>query len=315
MNPKKTKGKTVTNIGASVRARLLNIARKSNRDYNRILIQYAQERLLYRFSISRYRDNFILKGALLFLTYDMPQHRPTKDIDFLGKAVKNDLAEIKKVMKEVAAIKVDDGVIFDPATVEVEKIAEQAEYVGTRVSLQSAIGGAKNVMQIDIGFGDTIVAGPLDIDFPTMLDYPAPHIKVYSLESAIAEKFEAIVRLNIVTSRMKDFYDIIYLSQHNSFKAEILHEAISQTFETRNTPIADRKIVWGTTFKKDESKKKQWNAFHTTNKLDRIGTWSEGIALIEQFLEPLISASTNKAVSLFTWNKSTRKWEWERKSL
>ncbi len=92
MSAKQTKGKTVTNVGASVRARLLNIAQKSNRDYNHILIQYAQERLLYRFSISHYRDNFILKGALLFLTYDMPHHRPTKDIEYLAQAVKNDLA-------------------------------------------------------------------------------------------------------------------------------------------------------------------------------------------------------------------------------
>jgi predicted nucleotidyltransferase component of viral defense system len=288
VSPKRTKNKTLTNIGASVRARLLNIAKKSKRDYNRILVQYAQERLLYRFSVSTYRDNFILKGALLFLTYDMPQHRPTKDIDFLGKAVKNDLAEIKKVMKEVASIKVDDGVIFDPATVEVEQIAEQAEYVGIRVSLQSVIGGAKNVMQVDIGFGDTIVAGPLEIEFPTMLDYPAPHIKVYSLESAIAEKFEAIVRLNIVTSRMKDFYDIIYLSQHNSFKADILLEAMKQTFETRNTPIVDRKIIWSTTFKKDESKERQWNAFHTTNKLDLLGTWIDSVEMTERFLEPIL---------------------------
>jgi predicted nucleotidyltransferase component of viral defense system len=245
----------------------------------------------------------------------MPQHRPTKDIDFLAKAVKNDLAEIKKVMKEVVSIKVDDGVTFDPATVEVEQIAEQAEYVGTRVSLQSVIGGAKNVMQIDIGFGDTIVAGPLDIEFPTMLDYPAPHIKVYSLESAIAEKFEAIVRLNVVTSRMKDFYDIIYLSRHNSFKAEVLLNAIQQTFETRNTPLADRKIIWSRTYKKGEAHEKQWNAFHTTNKLDLVGTWPESIGMIEQFLEPLISAKTNEAVSRFTWIQEKGKWEWERKSL
>ena len=309
MSPKQTKGKTVTNIGASVRARLLNIARKSNRDYNRILIQYAQERLLYRFSISRYRDNFILKGALLFLTYDMPHHRPTKDIDFLGHAVKNELADIKKVMKEVTAIKVDDGVTFDPSTVVVERIAEQAEYVGTRVTVQSSIGGARNVMQIDIGFGDKIVAGPLDIEFPTMLDYPAPHIKVYSLESAMAEKFEAIVRLNVVTSRMKDFYDLVYLAQHHTFKADILTEAIKLTFETRGTPLADRKIIWSSAFKKDESREKQWNAFHTTNKLSKVGTLEDIVGMLEIFLEPVIVAKLeNKTVKL-TWNRKTKNWE------
>lgn len=288
MNPK-TKGKTVANVGASVRARLLNIAKKSNRDYNRILVQYTQERLLYRFSVSRFRDNFILKGALLFLTYDMPQHRPTKDIDFLGRAVKNDLTDIEKVMKEIVAIKVDDGVMFDPSTVVVEQIAEQAEYVGMRVSVHSSIGDARIAMQIDIGFGDKIVAGPLDIDFPVMLDYPAPHIKIYSLESAIAEKFQAIVRFNVATSRMKDFYDLVYLVQHHTFKADILAEAINLTFETRGTPLKDRTSIWSSAFKKDEAKEKQWNAFHKTNKLRLAGTWKECVGMIEGFLEPIIA--------------------------
>jgi len=153
----------------------------------------------------------------------MPQARPAKDIDFLGLGVKNDVDEIKRVIQEVIAIKINDGVIFDPSSVRVRQIAEQAEYIGTRVSAQSSIGGARNVMQIDIGFGDKIVSGPLDIEYPTILDYPAAHIKVYSLESAIAEKFEAIVRFNVATSRMKDFYDIIYLSKHTTFKADTPH--------------------------------------------------------------------------------------------
>jgi len=297
-------------MGASVRARLLNIARKSNRDYNRILIQYAQERLLYRFSISRYRDNFILKGALLFLTYDMPHHRPTKDIDFLCQAIKNDLTDIEKVMKEIAAITVDDGVTFDPSTVVVERIAEQAEYIGTRVSVQSSIGGVRNIMQIDIGFGDKIVAGPLDIEFPVMLDYPAPHIKVYSLESAIAEKFEAIVRLNVVTSRMKDFYDLVYLAQHHIFTADILSEAIKTTFETRGTPLADRRVIWSNEYKSDTQREKQWNAFHKTNKLSKVGTIEDIIEMLEKFLEPILVDHKQYSEWLpdqFKWQKQHKK--------
>jgi predicted nucleotidyltransferase component of viral defense system len=309
LSPKQIKGKTVTNIGASVRARLLNIARNSRRDYNRILVQYVQERLLYRFSISRYRDNFILKGALLFITYDMPQARPTKDIDFLGLGVKNDVDEIKRMIQEVTAIKIDDGVIFYPSSVRVRQIAEQAEYIGTRVSVQSSIGGARNIMQIDIGFGDKIIAGPIDIEYPTMLDYPAPRIKIYSLESAIAEKFEAIVRLNVATSRMKDFYDIIYLSKHNSFKAATLFEAIKITFETRNTPISDCKLIWSDDYKKDYKQEKQWTAFHTTNKLDIVGTWTESIGIMEQFLAPVIDMNVTNKAKKYIWNQNTRKWE------
>lgn len=309
MSPKKSKAKVVRNIGASIRARLMNIARESKRDYNRILIQYSQERLLYRFSISRYRNNFILKGALLFLTYDMPQYRPTKDIDFLGQAIKNDVDEIRKIIQEVAAIKVDDGIMFDPSSITIEQIVEQAEYAGIRVSVRASIGTAKIVMQVDIGFGDKIVAGPLDIEFPTILDFPAPHIKVYSLESAIAEKFEAIVRLNVVTSRMKDFYDIIYLSQHNSFKAEVLFKAITLTFETRGTPLSDCKIIWSDAFKKANAREKQWNAFHGTNKLELAGTWAESVEMIERFINPMMASETGNNLRNLTWNTKKEKWE------
>lgn len=288
MSPKRTEVEAVTNIGASVRARLLNIARKSDRDYNRILVQYAQERLLYRLSISRYRENFVLKGALLFLIYDMPHHRPTKDIDLLGEAIDSDVAVMREMVKEVTAIMVNDGVMFDPATIVVRRIAEQAEYGGTRISLHSFVGDARIVLQIDVGFGDKIVEGPLEVEYPVLLDYPAPHIKVYSLESAIAEKFEAIVRLNVVTSRMKDFYDIVYLAQHHIFKSGVLAEAVEVTFENRGTPLADRRIIWSDEFKNDDQREKQWNAFHTTNKLSKVGSIADIVEMLKAFLEPIL---------------------------
>jgi predicted nucleotidyltransferase component of viral defense system len=283
------KNKPVTNIGASVRAQLLNIARKSGQDYNRVLIRYAQERLLYRFSVSHYRTNFILKGALLFLTYDMPDHRPTKDIDFLGHGVTNEIDGIKSVIEEVTAIVVEDGVTFDHSTIVVESIAEQTAYGGLRVSIRCSVGGARNVLQVDVGFGDRITAGPLDVDFPTMLDFPAPHIRAYSLESAIAEKFEAIVRLNIATSRMKDFYDLVHLAQHQILGAATLVEAIRLTFGTRGTPLPDRGMIFSDSFKSDDTKETQWTAFHRTNKLTPIGSFKDAIGLIEQFLEPILA--------------------------
>ena len=233
MSPESKKDRTVTNIGASVRARLLNIARRSGQDYNRALIRYAQERLLFRLSVSPFRDNFILKGALLFLSYDMPDLRPTKDIDFLCSGVMNDVDGIKSMLDEVASIKSDDGVSYYANTIAIEPIAEESEYGGLRVTLECSVGGARNVLQIDIGFGDKIVAGPVDIDYPVLLDFPAPRIRVYSLESAIAEKFEAIVRFNIVTSRMKDFYDLAYVARHHKIRADALSEALAITFTTR----------------------------------------------------------------------------------
>jgi predicted nucleotidyltransferase component of viral defense system len=299
------KNKPVTNIGASVRAQLLNIARKSGQDYNRVLIRYAQERLLYRFSVSDYRTNFILKGALLFLTYDMPDHRPTKDIDFLGHGVTNEIEGIKSVIEEVTAIVVEDGVTFDHSTIVVEPIAEQTEYGGLRVSMQSSVGGARNVLQVDVGFGDRITAGPIDVDFPTMLDFPAPHISVYSLESAIAEKFEAIVRLNIATSRMKDFYDLVHLAKHQTLGAGTLAEAIQLTFSTRATPIPDREMIFSDSFKHDNTKETQWTAFHRTNKLTPVGSFRHAIGLIEQFLGPILVDPT-----LYSrWQPDMFKWQ------
>ena len=282
------KNKPVTNIGASVRAQLLNIARKSGQDYNRVLIRYAQERLLYRFSVSDYRTNFILKGALLFLTYDMPDHRPTKDIDFLGHGVTNEIEGIKSVIEEVTAIVVEDGVTFDHSTIVVETIAEQTEYGGLRVSMQCSVGGARNVLQVDVGFGDRIIAGPLDVDFPTMLDFPAPHLSVYSLESAIAEKFEAIMRLDIATSRMKDFYDLVHLAKHQALGAGTLAEAIRLTFSTRGTPLPEREMIFSDSLRYDNTKETQWIAFHRTNKLTPVGSFRDAIGLIEQFLGPIL---------------------------
>ena len=299
------KNKPVTNVGASVRAQLLNIARKSGQDYNRVLIRYAQERLLYRFSVSHYRTNFILKGALLFLTYDIPDHRPTKDIDFLGHGVTNEINGIKSVIEEVTAIVVEDGVTFDHSTIVVEPIAEQTECGGLRVSIRCSVGGARNVLQVDVGFGDRITAGPLDVDFPTMLDFPAPHISVYSLESAIAEKFEAIVRLNIATSRMKDFYDLVHLAKHQALGAGTLAEAIRLTFSTRGTPLPDRQMFFSDSFKSDNTKERQWIAFHTTNKLKPVGSFREALRMIEDFLGPILVDPE----SLSHWRPDQFRWQ------
>jgi len=305
MSPTKKRERHHANLGASVRARLLNIARQSGREYNRVLIRYAQERLLYRFAKSRYRENFILKGALLFLTYQMPDFRPTKDIDFLGKGINNDVGVMKSVMEEVAAIAVEDGVTFDSSSIAVEPIAERAEYGGLRVSIRCSVGGARNVLQVDVGFGDKITAGPVDVEFPVMLDFPAPYIKVYSLESAIAEKFEAIVRLNIVTSRMKDFYDLVHLARHQTFSADVLAEAIKLTFATRGTPLGDRRMIFGDPFMNDHSKAEQWSAFHITNRLASIRSFREAIALIEQFLEPILANPT----PYLSWEPDLCKWQ------
>lgn len=240
----------------------------------------------------------------------MPDHRPTKDIDFLGHGVTNEIDGIKSVIEEVTAIVVEDGVTFDHSTIVVEPIAEQTEYGGLRVSIRCSVGGARNVLQVDVGFGDRITAGPLDVDFPTMLDFPAPHISVYSLESAIAEKFEAIVRLNIATSRMKDFYDLVHLAKHQALGAGTLAEAIRLTFSTRGTPLPDREMIFSDSFKSDNTKETQWTAFHRTNKLTPVGSFRDAIGLIEQFLGPILvdpKPYSRWQPDLFRWQMRERK--------
>ena len=175
------------------------------------MLQYFQERFLYRLSVSPYREHFILKGALLFFLYDAHRLRPTKDIDLLGRAQSNDLKNIREVVQQIAQIEVPDGVVFTKESTTVEIIKESEEYSGVRVKIEAKLTSARQTLQIDIGFGDRIVPGPVEIEFPVILDQPAPRIKGYSKESVISEKLEAIVRFNFLTSRMKDFYDILFL--------------------------------------------------------------------------------------------------------
>jgi predicted nucleotidyltransferase component of viral defense system len=222
--------KEIKNLGASVRARLLNIAKETNRDFNAVLLQYFQERFLCRLSVSPYGSAFILKGALLLLAHQMSRLRPTKDIDFLGQGMANDPDSVRKVVQEIARIESPDAVAFGVDTVQAERIADGAEYNGVRIKLHATLDGARTVLQLDVGFGDEIVAGPIQMDFPVLLDMPVPHLYVYSMESSIAEKFQALVKRNILTSRMKDIYDILFQAETVSFKLDVLRKAVQVTF-------------------------------------------------------------------------------------
>jgi predicted nucleotidyltransferase component of viral defense system len=299
--------KRAKNLAASIRARLLRIAKQGNRDYNSVLLQYFQERFLFRLSKSPYRSQFILKGALLFIVYLMPRVRPTKDIDFLGQAIGNDPEEIRGALKKMADIRVDDGVTFRSDLISVERIKEETDYEGVRAKVEAELGGAKNVLQLDIGFGDRIIGGPVEIDFPVLLDLPAPRIRVYSKESAIAEKFEAIVRLSFLTSRMKDFYDILYLASNESFSFETLHEAITATFDRRKTSLADRSVIFGDEFKRARDKQEQWQAFLTRSRLESYQQFAEAVEHLRIFLDPVSSARKPKA-RRSAWHPES--WEW-----
>jgi len=194
--------KQIKDINASVRARLLNIARGAGRNFDAVLLQYFQERFLYRLSISPYKDQFILKGALVFLTEGMSRFRPTKDIDLAGRF---HTANLKKIMRDILVIPCEDGAQFDVNQIAIEDIAVESEYQGFRVKVPVQLGVARKKLQIDIGIGDMVYPEPVFREFPGLLDLPAPKILIYPKETIIAEKFEAIIRFNRLTSRMKDF--------------------------------------------------------------------------------------------------------------
>ena len=293
-------------IAASVRARLLNIARTSGRDFDALLLQYMQERFLYRLSISPYRRHMILKGALLFLAYEMSLLRPTKDIDFLGSSTSNELNEIRNLVVAIAGIELDDGVRFNHESIIVEHITEGAEHQGVRVKLEVRLTAARKMLQLDIGFGDTVVPGPVEMDFPTLLnDQPSPNLLVYSRESVIAEKFEALVSLNILTSRMKDIYDILFLAERETFSLFTLREAIMATFARRTTQIEDRHVLFSTDFSANSDKEAQWKAFLRRSRLQLSPTFPEAMTRLIAFLEPVCSSpAMNNAI----WIPSD--WNW-----
>jgi hypothetical protein len=253
--------KPISNMAASVRQRLLNKTKQTKRPFVELLHYYAMERFLYRLSSSKHSDKFILKGALLFAVWDVPASRATMDIDLLGK-VKNDLAGIAAVVREICSQSVeDDGIRFDPSTVTTDRIVVDADYKGVRAKFMGFLEKSRIPMQIDIGFGDPVLPGPVSLDYPTILDFPAPQLKGYRRENSIAEKFEAMCTRGIKNSRMKDFYDIWLLSRRFDFDGSDLSKAIESTFKSRHLKIPSDPLALGTTFSDDKSRIAYWKGF------------------------------------------------------
>lgn len=244
----------VKNVAGSVHQRLLDVARKADRRFNDLVQHYAGERWLYRLSQSQHGERFVLKGALLLLVWDTPITRPTRDIDLLGR-VSNDLDSIRSVIAEVCETSVeDDGLVFDTTGVTTERIAEDADYEGVRAKFHARLGNTRIAMQIDIGFSDVITPGPVRISYPTILGQPTPNLHAYNRETAVSEKFEAMVKLGELNSRMKDFFDIWLLAGSFNFDGRTLAESIRRTFEQRQTPVEAEPICFTDKFAMDPSK-------------------------------------------------------------
>ena len=281
------------NIGASVRQRLLNKARETGRPFSELLQYFAMERFLYRLSKSQFADKFVLKGALMLAAWNAPLLRPTMDIDLLGR-IGNDIGAMAAIVKEICAGRdePDDGLIFDATTVQGERIAEAAEYEGVRVRFRGTLDAARIQMQLDIGFGDVVVPEAALTTYPTILDLPAPHLLAYSKESAVAEKFEAMVKLGELNSRMKDFFDVWLLSRSFDFDGLRISEAIEKTFERRGTllPKVDP-IALTSKFSANPQKQAQWAGFIRRMRLGDVPALGEIVDQLRQFLIPAMRAA------------------------
>ena len=268
-----------------------------------MLGRYAIERFLYRLGRSLYRDKFTLKGATLFTLWTGHTHRPTKDLDLLGRGSSSAIAEVETTIREICGIHDEDGIVFHNDSVEGAKIKEDDEYDGVRIKLLAELAGARIPMQIDIGFGDAVYLEPELASFPVLLPMEAPLIRAYPRESAIAEKFHAMVVLDIRNSRMKDFYDVWFMASTWTFEMASLRKAIVTSFERRGSTIPTA-VPFALTddFLKDPQKKQQWNAFVSRLNLpDKTPSLEQVGILIRAFLLPCISGKDLSKADTISW--------------
>lgn len=275
---------------ASIQARLLALAKSRGEDFNLTLNRYGLERFLYRLSISPAREHYWLKGALLFdLWFDAP-HRATRDADFLGFGPA-DADAVRKALAEVCRIEAPDAMTFDPDSIAIEEIRDDARYGGLRVRIKGLLGRTRCALQLDIGYGDAVTPGPQEIEFPTLLaDQPPARLRAYPRATVVSEKLEAIVSLGMTNSRMKDYFDLRALAREGAIDRGELASAIAATFARRKTPLP-QEVPLGLRdeFARDAGNK-LWRAFLGKNRLDA-PSLEEVVAEIRQFVEPPLKAA------------------------
>jgi len=296
-------GKKRKNTAASVRDRLLELARTQGDDFQWILTRYGLERLLYRLSESVYSDQFILKGAMLFALWDEHAHRPTRDVDFLafGDASEDAVREIFRALCNAAVD--DDGLVFFADSVRVEPIRDVTEYGGIRVMLLGELAGARIPIQADISFGDAVTPEPEWVKYPTLLGSPVPLLRACPRETVVAEKYQALVSLGMANTRMKDFYDLWFIARRFGFDGTTLSKAINNTFARRVTPLPEQTPSGlSPEFYGDDQKNRQWNAFLRKGMLlTTTPTVEEVCRLLELFLVPPTTALNNDRAFLERW--------------
>ena len=291
------------NVAASVRQRLLDLSRRRREDFQLILNRYVAERLLYRLGASTYRDQFVLKGALLFVLWKGSLHRPTRDLDLLGFGDCG-IASLVTAFREVCSTRVeDDGLVFLADSVSGENIRDEQEYGGVRIKFVAMLGSARVPMQVDVGFGDAITPEAAWCTYPTILDAAPPHLRAYPRETVVAEKLEAIVSLGMANSRMKDFYDLIVLARDFEFSRRQLAEAIRETFRRRQTALpSERPLGLSDEFASEPAKRTQWSAFLRRQSIaDAPTELPVAILTIRAFVEPVLMSAAEGGENSGNW--------------
>ena len=300
----------IRNISQSVYQRLLNLARAEKVDFNLILTRYGIERLLYRLSISEYTDRFILKGGSLFLVWMGQNYRVTRDADLLGygPADIGSLTEVFRQLCEIVSENVD-GMKYCSNTIKAVSTREDEEYDGIRVTLLGKLNNARIHVQIDIGFGDAVTPEPEMIEYPTLLDAPAPVLRAYPRYTMVAEKLETLVKFGMINSRMKDIYDLWLIKKLFDFDGTILKDAVNNTFKRRSTQLPEAiPAAFTDEFRKDAGKQIQWRAFLRKSDPQVIpGNLDDTLGEIVEFLMPVMNAIQTGSDFRLKWNRD-RTW-------
>lgn len=252
-----------TREAQSIKAKILNIARGDNKTYQRLIVRFFHERILYRLSKSKYREHLILKGGSLLYAFEEFTPRPTIDIDFAGKAIDNNKSNIIRVFREITSMETpEDGIEFQTDTITAQDITIEKEYPGVRISLVGRIGTYRQQLTMDVGFGDIIVPGPIEIWYPTIISsMEEPQIMAYSLETVIAEKFQTMIERGRFNSRMKDYFDLYRIITVHTFDSNQIREAIFATIKNRNTIITEDNDFFDNAFSEDIQLNRQWNNY------------------------------------------------------
>lgn len=288
--------KPVKNFGKSNRTKLLALMKTSGKEYMHLLARYFNERLLYRVSVSDYRENFLLKGGSLLYAMDGLDARPTIDIDFMANRISRDREHLEKVFKEILSIPCEeDGVVFDISSIHSDPITVEKEYPGSRIYVTAYMDTIKFPMSMDVGFGDVVTPGPVTMDFPLLIDsVPAVNLQTYSIETVIAEKFHAMIFRDVANSRMKDFFDCYQILTTKEIDPQTLDDAITATFDNRELVYNPDLQLFTPAFVNDDNRLKMWKSFLKNIKWKANISFDEVMKVLTERLKPYLDNYWNR---------------------